>query len=343
MNDITEVDIMIIGGGPAGLSAAINAASEGLSTILCDSTQRFGGQAGSSSLIENFLGFPDGVSGELLTKLAIKQAAKFNVDFKAPFNATRIMKKSNDTFDVCSDDEEIVNCKVVLLAMGVNYKSLNARNIARFIGCGVSYGSPSLSENYSGKIIGVIGGANSAGQAAHFLSSCIDCKVVLIIRGDKIEDKMSRYLIEKIEKSPNIEVLTHTEVIDARGGTDLEGVIIKTKDGNKDIDMERLFILIGAKPKTVWLKDVVVLDDNGFILTGNEVSHHKIWTRGGRKWNKMNGIYKPLSSETVPGIFAAGDVRASSVKRVSNAIGEGARAINDIHQYLAKWKELHAL
>lgn len=327
---LTKTDLTIIGGGPAGISAAVNAASEGLCTILVDSTQKFGGQAGSSSLIENFLGFPEGISGEELTKRSIRQADRFNVDFKAPFNVVDI-QKNNDGWTIVNDDDESIECKVVLLAMGIQYRSLSAKNIARFIGAGVSYGSPSLSENYFGKTIGIIGGANSAGQAAVYLSSCPECKILLIIRSNRLEDKMSAYLVNKIKSAPNIEVFTNSEVTQACGINELKSVILSKNGILGEINLDRLFILIGAKPKTSWLKGKIVLDDNGFIVTGNDVILSDIY-------KGYNSSLKPLPSETIPGVFAAGDVRADSVKRVANAVGDGARAINDIHKYLSSTK-----
>jgi thioredoxin reductase (NADPH) len=305
-------DLAIIGGGPAGISAAVCAASEGLKTVIIDNSPKgFGGQAGTSSLIENFFGFPEGVTGSELTQRGIAQAAKFNVHFKAPFNVAKV-ERCDNLFHL-SDDDDILTSKTVLLAMGISYKLHDAINLSRFTGNGVSYGSPSLSENYDGKTIGIVGGANSAGQAAVYLASCMHCKVKLIIRSGSISDKMSSYLVAKVLSLPNIEILTDTDLIEARGGEVLEEVIISQGYQINPLKLDKLFILIGAKAKTAWLKSLVQVDDSGLIRTGN----------GGRQMQAM------------PGIFAAGDIRSGSVKRVAAAVGEGARAVNDIHAYLA--------
>lgn len=307
-------DVIIVGSGPAGLSAAVNASSEGLRTLVVDSAQSFGGQAGSSTLIENFLGFPNGISGKELMKNAITQAHKFQTEFLAPFNVNYLERKPNSWL-VFNDFGEYVEGRTVLLAMGVHYKSLQSHNISRYIGCGVSYGSPSLSEEYSGKTICIIGGANSAGQAAIHLAHCEECNVKLLIRGNDISKSMSQYLIDKIKHRSNIEVLLNTTVTDVYGDSELSRVVINNNNSRKEILSERMFILIGAVPKTKWLLSTARLDSKGFIITGG------------------NDL---LSTETADGLFAAGDIRSTSVKRVSNAVGEGARAISDIHAYLAR-------
>jgi len=324
-------DLVIIGGGPAGLSAAINAASEGIKTTMCDAQPQFGGQAGTSSLIENLMGFPEGISGKELAMKSIQQASKFDVDFRAPFNAVNLTRSKNG-WTVTDDDGEQISCKTVLLSMGVSYRSLNAKNVARFIGNGgISYGSPSITDSYSGKTVGVVGGANSAGQAAVYLGQCSECQVKLIIRSGSITDKMSTYLCNKIASMPNIEVIVDSEISEAKGVSCLSGVSLKQKDGYREIEMERLFILIGAKPKTNWLKGIVPMDAFGFICTG-ESSYKKLAETG------EEDIFEgrlPLYTECLPGIFVAGDVRVNSVKRVAAALGEGSRAVNDVHQYLS--------
>lgn len=315
-----KYDLIIIGSGPSGLSAAINAASEGLSVVMLEAKMCFGGQAGTSTLIENYLGFPDGVTGRQLTDAALAQAAKFNVEFLAPFNAVKLTQ-TGKCWSVTSDEDVVVEAKAVLITLGISYKALPAKNVSRFIGCGVSYGSPSLAENFSGKTISIIGGANSAGQAALFLAKCKECQVNLIVRGEGLEDKMSSYLINRINNATNIRLATHTVVEEAIGHSNLEELVIDTQGTKSTIHTDRMFVLIGAKPKTSWLKDVLRLDSNGFILTGLNAS---IATTG--------------NFEAAPGVFAAGDVRANSVKRVAAAIGEGSMAINDIHQYLTSNK-----
>lgn len=316
-----KYDLIIVGSGPSGLSAAINAASEGLNVVMLESKMCFGGQAGTSTLIENYLGFADGVTGRQLTNIALAQAAKFGVEFKAPFLANQLLP-AGKCWQVISDEDEIIEGRSVLITAGISYKALSAKNVSRFIGCGVSYGSPSLSENYSGRTISIVGGANSAGQAALYLSKCKDCTVNLIVRGDNLEDKMSTYLISRITKTDNIKLFTHTEVVEAIGHDSLEEITIETKGEDTTVHTDKLFILIGAKPKTVWLRDVIGLDTNGFILTGSETG---LLVAGNFSTSKA-------------GIFAAGDVRANSVKRVAAAIGEGSMAINDIHRYLSSNK-----
>ncbi len=326
-----KYDLIICGSGPAGLSAAINAASEGLSVVVLEAKTCFGGQAGTSTLIENYLGFIDGVSGRELTNIALAQASKFGVEFKAPFLANKLVK-SGKCWNVVSDDNEVVEAKAVLIAIGINYKALAATNVARFVGCGVSYGSPSLSEDYSGKSISIVGGANSAGQAALYLAKCKECHVNLIVRGAGLEDKMSTYLIQRINKTENIQLLTHTTVEKAIGHSHLEQLVVNTDGNSGEIDTDRLFVLIGAKPKTSWLADTLSLDEGGFILTGNDVAENLI--RGGA-YTQSDLPVIPNLTTSQDGVFAVGDVRSGSVKRVAAGIGEGSMVVNEIHKYLS--------
>lgn len=323
----TKYDLIIIGSGPSGLSAAINSASEGLNVVILECKMCFGGQAGTSTLIENYLGFPQGVTGRQLTDLAVSQAAKFNVEFKAPFMAVKLTQVGK-CWQVMSDEGEKIEAKAVLITGGISYKALQAKNLSRFVGCGVSYGSPSLSENFTGKTVSIVGGANSAGQAALFLAKCKECHVNLIVRGDSLEDKMSTYLITRINKQENIQLYTNTTVEEADGHDSLEELGVKHSGSPIDTHMtlhsDRLFVLIGAKPKTLWLQDKLNMDESGFILTGYQANDTAL---------------NPRHFETsAPGVFAAGDIRASSVKRVAAAIGEGSMAINDIHNYLSNNK-----
>lgn len=321
-----KYDLIIVGSGPSGLSAAINAASEGLKTIILECKMCFGGQAGTSTLIENYLGFPQGVTGRQLTDLAVTQAAKFDVEFRAPFLAIKLTQVGR-CWQIMSDEGDIVEGKAVLITGGIQYKGLQAKNLSRFVGCGVSYGSPSLSENFTGKTVSIVGGANSAGQAALFLAKCSECQVNLIVRGAGLEDKMSTYLITRIAKQANIKLYTHTVVSEAEGHERLEEIKLDyTGDlpSTQTIHSDRLFVLIGAKPKTLWLDGIVNLDDSGFILTGSQAT---------------NIIINPRFFETsASGVFTAGDIRAGSVKRVAAAIGEGSMAVNDIHNYLSNNK-----
>lgn len=318
-----QCDLVIIGGGPAGLSAALNAASEGLRTILCESSTTFGGQAGTSSLIENYLGFPEGISGYELTRAALSQANKFGVDMFIPFHAIRIEREGEKIF-VISDDEERICCVAVILAMGINYKRLDAIGINRFIGLGVSYGSPSLSDDFAGRTVCIIGGANSAGQAACYLAQCTGCNVVLIIRNKSMESKMSDYLVKRVREHTNIRVMENSRLLEVRGLMDLESVVVRTQasDGNEVkevIPTTHVFVLIGAAPKTQWLRDLVVLDEYGFIVTGSSCSPT---------------TKSLLPSQCAEGMFAAGDIRSGSAKRVAGAVGEGQRAVSDVHTWM---------
>jgi thioredoxin reductase (NADPH) len=319
-----QCDLVIIGGGPAGLSAALNAASEGLHTILCESAI-FGGQAGTSSLIENYMGFPEGVSGHELIKAAVAQADKFKVDMFIPFHAIRIEREGDKIF-VISDEEERICCAAVILAMGITYKRLEAIGINRFIGLGVSYGSPSLSDDFAGRSVCIIGGANSAGQAACYLAQCTGCNVVLIIRNASIEAKMSDYLVKRVREHRNIRVMENSRLLEVRGAMELESILVRTQiPGGEEvkevIPSTHVFVLIGAAPKTQWLRNHVPLDDYGFIVTGAACS---------KETESM------LSSQCADGLFAAGDIRSGSSKRVAGAVGEGQRAVSDVHTYLMK-------
>jgi thioredoxin reductase (NADPH) len=319
-------DLVIIGAGPAGLSAAVNAASEGIKVILCDS-HIIGGQAGTSSNIENYIGFPEGVSGRELTERAAQQCDKFSVLFKVPFRAVQI-RKNEDSWTVINDEEEEITCKMILLSTGVQYRKLEGDNIGRFVGVGVSYGSPSLSEDYKGQNIVIVGGANSAGQAAVFLASCESCRVTMLIRANSIEAGMSSYLIDKVRHKENVIIKTGTTVKRALGKLVLEKLEIETPDGPDVIDTDKMFVLIGAIPKTTWLKDILFLDERGFIQTGRNICKD-LWME---KW-KIDRL--PLFTEAAPGFFVAGDVRFTSTKRVAAAVGEGAWAVQDMHQYIA--------
>lgn len=310
-------DLAIIGSGPAGIAGAINAASEGLNTVVLESGLELGGQASHSSLLENVFGFPEGITGRELTSRALTQASKFKAQFLAPFNVESISQESqiHPGFTIYNDLGEAVESKSVLLTMGVSYKTLPIPNLARYIGYGVSYGSPSLSEDYTGKHLVVVGGANSAGQAAYYLATCKRCTVSLIIRGKAIEDKMSDYLIQKLRTMSNVEVMTDTNIIAVDGLSGLQTVDCENPNKKFTLKADRLFILIGAVPRTKWLEACgCTLDKHGFVITDNNLQ------------------------TAIPGCYAAGDVRSLSVKRVQSAAGEGAMAIAQIHQYLSSLK-----
>lgn len=304
-------DLVVVGGGVSGLSAAITAATEGFSTLVVDGASQFGGQAGSASLIENVIGFPDGVTGKELTAKALQQACKFGVEFLSPFKADDI-EFTNNLYKITSEDDVCVYTKSVVLALGLGYKNLDTGSLCRYMGTGISYGSPTPVENFEGKTVTIVGGANSAGQAAVYLAQCDNCKVNLVVRADSIEKSMSAYLVEKVRNYDNIVIHYNAEIAEGQGIDCLENFIINTPEGKVEIPCDRAFILIGAKPKTKWLKNSfldIPMNEDGFIKTDDNLM-------------VMNGM------------FAVGDIRTASIKRVASAIGEGARAVNGVRTYL---------
>lgn len=309
-------DLLIIGAGPAGLSAAVNAASEGLRTVVCEASHRFGGQAGTSSLIENYLGFPEGISGDALTAAAMQQALKFGTEFRAPFRVQSVQRTSA-CWVVKSDEGERLRARAVLVATGVSYRRLEVPGLTPLIGMGVSYGSPSLSENYENKTIVVVGGANSAGQAAVHLAQCAGCTVIMLVRST-LAKGMSQYLIDKIRGLDNILVLEGAQITRVEGPGKLERVHISRRgqELNAPLECDRVFIMIGAEAKTRWLGTSVLRDEHGFIETGA-------------------AVMQPLQYHAGEGLFAVGDVRAGSTKRVANAVGEGAAAVSEVWRWRA--------
>jgi thioredoxin reductase (NADPH) len=320
-------DVVIIGGGPAGLSAAVYAASEGLKTVLVEGGV-VGGQAGQSSRIENYLGFPDGVSGGQLTDRARRQATRFGAEM---LSATRVshLEFRGSSSVVHTTDRQIVGHALVL-ATGVKYRRLPATGIDELTGRGVYYGSAAEGDDCSDQHVVIVGGANSAGQAAVHLSQTA-ARVTLAVRGPSIALSMSRYLTDRIEKIPNIDVRTCTEVSTCEGADRLERVILTdvSKNTSETVDASYLFAFIGAQPFTDWLPDRIHRDRGGFVLTGPDPTQEDGRPAG---WPLPRDPY--LLEASVPGVFAAGDVRASSVKRVASAVGEGALAVTLVHRYL---------
>jgi thioredoxin reductase (NADPH) len=324
-------DLVVIGGGPAGLGAAVYGASEGLKTVLIERTAT-GGQAGQSSRIENYLGFPDGVSGAQLTHRARMQAQKFGAELLTTREVVGLDVKGSAR-TVRFQDGGTLGAHSIILATGVTYRQLNAPGLKELTGRGVYYGS-ALTEASAciDQDVYIVGGANSAGQAAVYLSRHAK-SVTLLVRGPSLERSMSYYLIQQCEAIGNLSIRTCTEVIRADGDGHLEQLTLRnTADGSTEIvDAGMLFVFIGAAPLTDWLDEVVVRDDHGFVVAGPDLSV------GGQKPAGWQLDRAPYHLETsVPGVFVAGDARADSAKRVASAVGEGAMAVMLVHRYLEK-------
>ncbi|NEB65005.1 FAD-dependent oxidoreductase [Streptomyces diastaticus] len=322
-------DLVVIGGGPAGLGAAVYGASEGLRTVLVERSAT-GGQAGQSSRIENYLGFPDGVSGGQLTERARRQAAKFGAEILTAREVTGL-EASGAARVVRFSDGSAIAAHSVILATGVSYRQLTAPGTADLAGCGVFYGS-ALTEAAScqGHDVYVVGGANSAGQAAMYLARGAK-SVTLLVRGSSLEASMSYYLIQQIEQTPNIRVRCGTVVEGAHGDGHLERLTLRdaASGATERVDAQWLFVFIGAAPLTDWLDGTVLRDERGFILAGPDL------TPDGRPPADWELDRPPYHLETsVPGVFVAGDARAESAKRVASAVGEGAMAVMLVHRYL---------
>ena len=324
-------DLTIIGGGPAGLAAAVYGASEGLRTVLIE-REATGGQAGTSSRIENYLGFPSGLSGGELARRATTQAKRFGVEILAPQEATGVRVDGPYRVLTLADGGEI-SCHALVVAAGLAYRQLNVPGIDNLTGAGVYYGASLTEANAcTDQPVFIVGAGNSAGQAALYLAEAA-AKVVLLVRNDSLAKKMSQYLVERIETHPKIEVLLETEVAAVHGEEHLEAVTIRHR-ASKTEELQPasgLFIFIGAVPCTDWLKGVVKMDEHGFILTGLQVREEG---KLPKEWPLEREPF--LSESSVPGIFAVGDIRANSVKRVASAVGEGSITVQFIHQYLSK-------
>jgi len=331
--DETEIfsDVTIVGAGPAGLAAAVYAASEGLKTVVLESYAP-GGQAGSSSLIENFFGFPTGVSGGDLTWLAQLQAYRFGAKFSTPSQVLTLRYSPDDEYVACIESEgcpAILRAKTVLIATGADYGRIDAENRERLEGVGVYYAATALEGQICrNETVIVVGSGNSAGQAAMFLSDGAK-KVLLVVRGNDITSKMSDYLSRRVQAQKNIDILYRTEIRRMSGNQKLEEVELEnTKTRERQvIPTPAVFSMIGARPCTEWLPEEIARDDKGFIKTGTSVADAPAW-----RANK----HQPSPMETsLPGIFAAGDVRSGSVKRCAAAVGEGGIAVAGIHLRLA--------
>ena len=328
-SELPLYDLVVVGGGPAGLAAAVYGASEGLRTLLVEG-EAVGGQAGTSSRIENYLGFPTGLSGTDLTQRAIAQASRFGAEMvlardvvgfeaRGPVRAVRF------------DGSGEIEARALIVATGVSYRRLEAPGLAELTGRGIYYGvNASEASQCQGDDVYVVGAANSAGQAALNLSRFAK-RVVLVSRAGTLAETMSRYLVERITAAPNIGVRYRTEVVAGRGGDHLEALTLADRDSGatEEVPSSWLFAFIGADPRTEWLGPDVARDDKGFVVTGQDL----LGPAWARRWPLARA---PFALETsVPGVFAAGDVRLDSMKRVASAVGEGAMSIYLVHRYLA--------
>ena len=324
-------DLVIVGAGPAGLAAAVYGASEGLSTILIEG-EAPGGQAGTSSRIENYLGFPSGLSGGDLSRRAVAQAKRFGAEVLTPLEATGIRAEDPYRFVTLTDGSEI-SCHAVLIATGVSYRELDVPGVSRLTGAGVYYGA-AITEALAcrGKDVFIVGAGNSAGQAAVYLSRYAR-SVTMILRGSFLTKSMSRYLATQIESHAKITVMARSTVREVKGATNLEAITVADRETGeaRTVPAYALFIFIGAVPHTEWVADIVERDAQRFILTGPAL------VRGGRHPRGWTLDRDPFLLETsVAGVFAAGDVRQRSVKRVASAVGEGSMAVQFVHQYLSR-------
>lgn len=327
----TMYDVAIIGAGPAGLSAAVYGGSEGLKTLLIE-RRAPGGQAGTSSRIENYLGFPSGLSGQDLSRRAITQATRFGIEFLSPVQVTKIETKDNYKI-ITLDNGKTIHTRAVVVTTGVDYRKLDAPGMNDFTGAGIYYGAATTeAAACRSKDVYVVGGGNSAGQGAMYLAKFAR-HAYIVIRKPDLSSSMSQYLIDQIAGTENITVLPYTTVAAAKGNEYLQQVVLQNIQTNAEEEREAgaLFIFIGAKPYTEWIDLEVLRNPRGFLETGRELlkyhEFHKAWLPQ----------REPFLLETsVPGIFAAGDVRAGAMNRVASAVGEGAMAIKFVHEYLAE-------
>ena len=328
-------DLLVVGAGPAGLAAAVYGASEGLATVTLDAVAT-GGQAGTSSRIENYLGFPSGLSGAELADRAVIQAEKFGAHISVPAEATAL-EEADGYYVVRLDDETEVSSRTVLIATGARYRKLDMPRLEEFEETSVFYAATLMEAKLCrGDMVAVVGGGNSAGQATLFLAEHTQ-KVSLLIRHGDLRRDMSRYLADRIERTPGVEVLRYTEVRELVGEKELEALIVEdNRTGERcRLEARKLFVFIGAEPYTRWLGDQLALDDRGFILTGRDAA-----PCAGDDTPQEIGHEPYLLETSRPGVFAAGDVRSGSIKRVASAVGEGAMAVRLVHTRLEDRRHL---
>ena len=328
--DMPFYDLVVVGAGPAGLAAAVYGASEGLRTLVVE-RQAPGGQAGMSSRIENYLGFPKGVSGSELARRAVTQAKRFGVEILTAQQAVGLAADGPSRMLKLGDGTEL-NCRALIIATGVSYRRLQAKGIEELTGAGVYYGAAMTEgESVRGQDVYIIGGANSAGQAAMYFSRFAE-NVTMLVRGESLSATMSQYLIDQIGATDNIRVWTKIEVREAVGSERLEKLVLARDGGQtaETVEAAALFIFIGAVPHTDWLGDMVARDKHGFILSGPDALKS-----GAAAAHKQLDRVPFLLETSLPGVFVAGDVRHGSVKRVASAVGEGSMAVMYVHRYLS--------
>ena len=322
-------DLMVLGAGPAGLTAAVYAASEGLRTVVVE-RHAPGGQAGTSSRIENYPGFPDGIDGAALGESSYRQALRLGAEFAIGVQVLHARPQPDGEVELELSSGPTIRTRAGVVASGVLYRRLDVPELERLIGRGVRYGSPSgEAAGYAGRRVVIVGGANSAGQAALHLADH-GADVTILLRGDSLERGMSAYLVERIARHGRISVLTHTEVTGGEGDDQLESVEVRGPVGERTLPADALFVLIGAAPVTAGVEDWLRCDRHGYFMTGRD-----LFTSSDRSWWPLER--DPLFLESnQPGLFVAGDARSGSIKRVASAVGEGAMAASLVHSYLER-------
>jgi thioredoxin reductase (NADPH) len=323
-------DLIVVGAGPAGLAASVYAASEGLDVLTVDSLAA-GGQAGTSARIENYLGFPAGISGAELTRNALTQAQKFGAQITVPAEVHSLGLAGGERVVTLTDGTRILS-RCILVASGVEYRKLDVPGFGEFEGAGIYYAATEMEARLCrGEEVVVVGAGNSAGQAIMFLSRYAS-QVHVVVRGKDLGDSMSRYLVDRVEHADNVTIYRGTQVSGLEGNGHLGTVHVKGPQGERTFSTSSLYLFIGADPNTIWLNGCVELDRKGFVLTGNSLPPT---TADTERWHSVGRA--PFLLETdLPGVFAAGDVRSGSAKRVASAVGEGAMAVSFVHSHIAR-------